>query len=235
MEASWSKSPVEEYRTEKSLNSVTKKIIKCKKCPRLAAYVKQVARTKVKRFSHEKYWGKPLPSFGDPNAQILIVGLAPAAHGGNRTGRMFTGDSSGDWLAKVLFDNGLATKPISLHLNDDFRLINSYVTAAVRCAPPKNKPTKDEIATCMNYLKQELDLLIKVKVIICLGRIAFDAVCDILDIKTKKFMHGQQIRQYPYTILCSYHPSRQNTQTRRLQWSQWNEIFVEAKKLIKNY
>ncbi|MEM3172272.1 MAG: uracil-DNA glycosylase [Candidatus Nitrosotenuis sp.] len=218
---------------EKSLNCVANKVIKCKKCPRLASYIREVARVKVKRFSHEIYWGRPLPGFGDPDAQILIVGLAPAAHGGNRTGRMFTGDSSGDWLARVLFDNGLATKPVSLHPNDGFRLINSYITAAVRCAPPKNKPTKDEIDTCMSYLKQELELLIKVKVIVCLGRIAFNAVCDILDIKTKKFTHGQQIRHSRFIILCSYHPSRQNTQTRRLQWPQWNEIFLEAKKLLK--
>jgi uracil-DNA glycosylase family 4 len=148
---------------------------------------------------------------------------------------MFTGDSSGDWLARALYENGLATIPTSLHSKDGFRLINCYITAAVRCAPPQNKPTKEEITTCSYYLKQELTLLAKIRVIICLGKIAFDAVCDILNVKKAKFAHGQLITHTHFTILCSYHPSRQNTQTARLGWKQWNEIFVEANKILKKY
>ncbi len=216
-----------------TLSKLNQHVIRCKKCPRLASYIKEVARTKVKRFSEQKYWGKPLPSFGDIHAQILIVGLAPAAHGGNRTGRMFTGDSSGDWLAKTLYENGLASKSESKHLGDGFRLINSYITAAVRCAPPKNKPTTNEIKTCSTYLKQELELLQNVRVIVCLGKIAFDAMCKILDFKKATFAHGRVIPYNKFTIVCSYHPSKQNTQTGRLGWKQWNEIFVTANRLLK--
>jgi uracil-DNA glycosylase family 4 len=189
---------------------------------------------KVKRFSNQQYWANPLPSFGDPNAQILIVGLAPAAHGGNRAGRMFTGDSSGDWVARVLYENKLATKPTSQSVNDGFSLINCYITAAVRCAPPDNKPTKEEIQNCSIYLEKEIKYLQNVRVILCLGKISFDAVCKILDMKKAKFAHGTVIKLPSHTILCSYHPSRQNTQTGRLLWDQWNEIFVLAKKLAQN-
>jgi uracil-DNA glycosylase family 4 len=147
---------------------------------------------------------------------------------------MFTGDSSGDWLAKVLYDNNLATKPTSQHLEDGFRLINSYITATVRCAPPENKPTKDEIDICSRYLEQELILLNNLSVIICLGKIAFDAVCRLLNIKKAKFKHGQITPHSKFTIICSYHPSRQNTQTGRLGWKQWNEIFVKANSYLKN-
>lgn len=217
-----------------SIQSLNINIIKCKKCTRLISYIKQVSKNKVKRFSSEKYWGKPLPSFGDPNAQILIVGLAPAAHGGNRTGRMFTGDSSGDWVARVLYENKLATKPISQSINDGFSLINCYITAAVRCAPPDNKPTGEEMQNCSMYLEKEIEYLQNVRVIICLGKIAFDAVCKILGIKRTKFVHGNIVKTQNHVVLCSYHPSRQNTQTGRLQWDQWNSIFVAAKKLAKN-
>lgn len=221
-------------KTKNSLADLNSKVINCKKCPRLSSYIREVGKTKVRRFIDEKYWSKPLPSFGDPNAQILIVGLAPAAHGGNRTGRMFTGDSSGDWLAKVLYDNNLATKSTSKHLGDGFRLNNSYITASVRCAPPKNKPTKDEIDACSQYLEQELILLNNLSIIICLGKIAFDAVCRLLNIKKPKFRHGQIATHPKFTIICSYHPSRQNTQTGRLGWKQWNEIFVKANRYLKN-
>lgn len=217
-----------------SLTKLNRQIIHCKKCTRLAEYIRLVAKTKVKRFSDQKYWGKPLGGFGDPNAQLLIVGLAPAAHGGNRTGRMFTGDSSADWLAKVLFENGFATMPTSTNVNDGFSLINTYITAAVKCAPPQNKPTKDEIATCSEYLKQELFLLKNVKVIICLGKIAFDTIKQILSISHQKFYHGNIFTHDHAIILSSYHPSRQNTQTGRLTWDNWNSIFKKANALINN-
>jgi uracil-DNA glycosylase family 4 len=211
---------------------LNKKIIKCKKCPRLVAYVKLVTKRKTKRYIQQKYWGRPLSGFGDPHAQLLIIGLAPATHGGNRTGRMFTGDSSGDWVAKVLFENGFATKPTSTHINDGLSLINTYITATVKCAPPKNKPTKEEIRTCSDYLKEELFLLKNVKVIVCLGKIAFDSLRQLLGIKKQKFFHGNSFSYQNRIILCSYHPSRQNTQTKRLDWQQWNKIFVRAKLLL---
>lgn len=219
---------------EKShLHTLNRRIIQCKKCPRLYSYIKIVSKHKAKRYLDQKYWAKPLPSFGDPQAQILLVGLAPAAHGGNRTGRMFTGDSSGDWVAKVLYNNGLATKPTSQSLDDGFSLLNCYITATVRCAPPENKPTRQEMQNCSSYLEQEIEYLQNVRVIVCLGRIAFDAVSKILTIKNVKFSHGNVIKLPNYFVLCSYHPSRQNTQTGRLQWEQWNQIFVQAKKLTK--
>ncbi|CDI06561.1 uracil-DNA glycosylase [Candidatus Nitrosotenuis uzonensis] len=217
---------------ERSLEKLNDKVVKCKKCTRLHSYIKSVAKNKVKRFYDDKYWGKPLPSFGDPNAKLLIVGLAPAAHGGNRTGRMFTGDSSGDWLAKVLFDNGFANKPTSQNKNDGFTLIDAYITAAVRCAPPDNKPTRNEIMTCADYLKQELALLQDVKVIVCLGKIAFDAVKRLCGVKYQNFSHGHRFFHNGIVIVASYHPSRQNTQTGKLIWSQWNKIFLDVRALL---
>jgi uracil-DNA glycosylase family 4 len=211
---------------------LNKKIIQCKKCSRLSLYVRKVAKEKVKRFIHENYWGRPLTGFGDFGAELLLVGLAPAAHGGNRTGRMFTGDSSGDWVAKVLYENGFATKPTSERLNDDFDLINTYITASVRCAPPNNKPLKEELENCFLYLEKEISLLKNVRVIICLGKIAFDSCCKLLHIKGIKFSHGKSFRHQKWIIICTYHPSRQNTQTGRLTWKQWSDIFSKAKKIL---
>jgi len=214
------------------LENLNNKIIKCKKCPRLSAYIREVAKNKTKRFSDQKYWGRPLSGFGDPNAKLLLVGLAPAAHGGNRTGRMFTGDSSGDWVAKVLYDNGFATKPTSQHSHDGFALNGAYITAATKCAPPNNKPTKEELENCSGFLKKELEILKNVEVIVCLGKIAFDSCCKILGIHGIKFAHGKVFTHNDLTIICSYHPSRQNTQTGRLVWGQWNAVFVRAKKIL---
>ena len=215
-----------------NLATLNKKIITCKKCPRLNKYIRTIAQEKVKRFSNEKYWGKPLPGFGDPKAKILIIGLAPAAHGGNRTGRMFTGDSSGDWIARVLYDNGFASQPASQYNDDGFTLSNVYITAAVRCAPPQNKPLKNEFENCFCYLKNELEILSNIRIIICLGRIAFDACRKLLGIKNSSFAHGKIIKHQNKVIICSYHPSRQNTQTGRLNWNQWNSVFSKAKKLL---
>ena len=144
---------------QKSLSKLNKKIIQCKKCPRLSSYIRNVAKEKVKRYNNEPYWGKPLPGFGDINANLLLIGLAPAAHGGNRTGRLFTGDSSGDWVAKVLYDHTFATKPTSQKLDDGFKLINTYISAAVRCAPPQNKPLKNEFDNCLPYIQEEISFL----------------------------------------------------------------------------
>ena len=192
---------------------------------------KKIAKDKVKRFDNQKYWGKPLTGFGDYNARLLLVGLAPAAHGGNRTGRMFTGDSSGDWLAKVLYQNGFASIPTSQHAKDDFKLIDSYITASIRCAPPQNKPLKEELENCSHFLNDELSLLQNVKVIICLGRIAFDTLSKLLKFK-QKFFHGNIFSHENYIIICSYHPSRQNTQTGRLTWNQWSSVFLRARKIV---
>lgn len=214
------------------LERINKRIVRCKKCPRLAHYIRNIAKTKVKRFSNETYWGKPLTGFGDFHARLLIIGLAPAAHGGNRTGRMFTGDSSGDWVARALYENGFASQPTSLRADDGLRLIDAYITASVRCAPPQNKPTKEEFENCFPYLIEEFSLLKEVKVIVCLGRIAFDTCCKLLHIKGIDFAHGKSFTHQHLTIICSYHPSRQNTQTGRLTWKQWSMIFTKAKKIL---
>ena len=215
-----------------ALVKLNQKIIKCKRCPRLASYIQQISKDKVKRFDDQKYWGKPLPGFGDFNAELLLIGLAPAAHGGNRTGRMFTGDSSGDWVAKVLYEKGFATKSTSEQVGDGFSLINAYITAAVRCAPPQNKPAREELDNCSLYLKEEMSILKNVRVIVCLGRIAFDSCCKLLHIKGAKFDHGKLFRLGNLVIIPTYHPSRQNTQTGRLRWNQWSAIFSKAKKII---
>jgi len=214
------------------LKRLNAKITRCKRCPRLVSYLDKIKNEKVKRFKDEKYWGKPLTGFGDVNAGLLIIGLAPAAHGGNRTGRMFTGDSSGDWLAKVLYDFGFANKPTSKSIADGFALINAYITASVRCAPPQNKPLREELDNCSSYLKAELEILTNVKVIICLGRIAFDSCCKLLGIRGIKFSHGKTFTCGKWVIISSYHPSRQNTQTGRLNWKQWQEVFSKAEQIL---
>lgn len=216
--------------TSKQFEILNYKIIRCRKCPRLYRYIRDVAKHKVKRFASEQYWGRPLTGFGDTNAELLLIGLAPAAHGGNRTGRMFTGDDSGNWLARVLHSHGFATKPTSTDKNDGFVLINTYITATIRCAPPDNKPLKEEICNCSSFLEKEFTLLKNVRVIICLGRIAFDSCCKLLDIKGEKFSHNRAFTHKGLVIITSYHPSRQNTQTGRLSWEQWSDVFAHAKK-----
>ena len=187
----------------------------------------------MRRFKDEKYYGKPLSGFGDINAKLLIVGLAPAAHGGNRTGRMFTGDSSGDWVAKVMHKHGFASIPTSQTKYDGLVLKNAYITAAVRCAPPQNKPTREEMETCFNFLEQEKEILKNVTIILCLGKIAYDTTCKLFAIKPEKFGHNKLVEYETIKILTSYHPSKQNTQTGRLIWSQWSAVFARAKKLTK--
>ena len=216
------------------LEKINKKIIKCTKCPRLTNYLKQVSKNKVKRFVDENYWGKPLPGFGDSNGRLLIVGLAPAAHGGNRTGRMFTGDSSADWLSQVLYEHNFASIPTSQRIDDGFYLIDSYMTAAARCAPPQNKPLKEELDNCSIYLENEIKVLKNIQIILCLGKIAFDSVLKVLKIKHRKFSHGYSFEYGGYIIMCSYHPSRQNTQTGRLAWKEWNKVFSQIQDILEN-
>lgn len=217
----------------KSITTLNKKIENCAKCPRLAEYIREVAKNKVRRFADHDYYGKPLSGFGDVNARLLIVGLAPAAHGGNRTGRMFTGDSSGDWLAKVMYRYGFASIPTSQSPDDGLLLRNAYITAAVRCAPPQNKPTKEEMNTCFDYLQQEFDILKNVTMILCLGKIAYDATCKLIKVKPQKFGHNRLFEFDSIKVLTSYHPSKQNTQTGRLTWKDWSAVFQKAKRLTK--
>ncbi len=217
----------------KSIVALNKKITNCTKCPRLSKYIREVAKNKVRRFADQDYYGKPLSGFGDIKAKLLIVGLAPAAHGGNRTGRMFTGDSSGDWLAKIMYRYGFASIPTSQTADDGLVLKNAFITAAVRCAPPQNKPTKDEMKTCFDYLHQEYEILKNVTVILCLGKIAHDAVCKLIKVKPEKFGHNKLFEYDLVKVLTSYHPSKQNTQTGRLTWKQWSAVFQKAKRLTK--
>ena len=207
----------------------------------MSSYIRDVARKKVKRFAEWDYWGKPLPGFGDLEAELLIVGLAPAAHGGNRTGRMFTGDSSGNWLAKALYETGFANKPTSESKDDGLELRGAYITAVVRCAPPENKPTREEMENCNRYLIEELRILKNVKVILCLGSIALKGTLMALKrlypearLKGVKFGHGLRYEPegIPYTLLTSYHPSKQNTQTGRLKWKEWVRVFEEIRSLL---
>jgi uracil-DNA glycosylase family 4 len=221
------------------LKNLQNLITECQKCPRLVIYLEEVSIHKPKRYRDEDYWSKPLPSFGDPNAQILIVGLAPAAQGGNRTGRMFTGDRSGEWLFDALYQFGFANQPNSLRRDDDFNLDDCYITATIRCAPPKNKPLPEEIENCRPYFLKELDLLNNVKILIPLGQIALTQTARSLrqkglDIPSLAFGHG---KVYPLpngqTIITTYHPSQQNTQTGKLTRPMFHQIFKMVRSKLK--
>jgi len=220
---------------EMSLRKLQKRVVSCGRCPRLIGHILAVARRKAPRYRDQEYWGKPLPSFGDPHAQLLIVGLAPAAHGGNRTGRMFTGDASGDWLIKALHETGFANQPQSVSVNDGLRLRSAYITAIVRCAPPLNKPMKQEISNCSEYLAEELRLLEDARVVLTLGRIAFDNYLRNIKLgrsRRPRFRHGSTYRptESDPLLVASYHPSRQNTQTGRLKWNMWLKVFENIRK-----
>lgn len=217
-----------------SLNILNQHIISCRKCPRLVEWREEVARVKRKAYINEEYWGKPVPGFGDENAKVLVVGLAPGAHGSNRTGRQFTGDASGGFLFPALYKAGFANQAEAESRSDGLRLKNMYITASGRCAPPDNKPTLEELNNCQPYLEQELKI-INPKVIVCLGRIAFEQILKIYSVKnsTYKFSHGAHY-QLPTAnwILCSYHPSQQNTSTKKLTMKMFDAIWEKAKELI---
>jgi uracil-DNA glycosylase family 4 len=216
-----------------SLVRVTDAIVHCVACPRLVAWREAVARDKRAGFRDEDYWGRPVPGFGDPRATLLLVGLAPAAHGGNRTGRVFTGDRSGDWVFRALHRAGYANQPTSEHCDDGLRLRHAYVAAAVRCAPPANKPTPAERDTCVPYLVREMALLTRVRVIVVLGQFAYDVVARLLDVRPRpRFGHGVEMPVADgRTIICSFHPSQQNTFTGRLTEPMFDSIFVRARQL----
>jgi uracil-DNA glycosylase family 4 len=222
------------------LNVLQQEVIACTLCPRLRTHCEQVAREKRRAFRDWDYWGKPLPSFGDPKARLLIIGLAPAAHGGNRTGRMFTGDRSGDYLFRALHATGFATQAHSLSRGDGLALENAYLSASVRCAPPGNKPSPEEIRACRPYLERELDLLRDVRVVVVLGRIAFDVYLSILKDRQViasrgafEFGHNVEHRTGPGcpVLISSYHPSQQNTSTGKLTHEMLRAVFVRARRL----
>jgi len=221
-----------------ALAVLSAEIVDCRRCPRLVAWREQVARDRVARFRDEPYWGRPLPGFGDPDARILIVGLAPAAHGGNRTGRVFTGDASGDFLWAALHAVGLADRPTSRRADDGLALSDAYVAAAVRCAPPANKPTIEERDTCRPFLVRELALLERVRVIVPLGQIGWDAALRTVAAlghgarPKPAFGHGAEARVGPYAFVGSYHPSQQNTFTGRLTAAMLRTVFERARRLV---
>ncbi len=215
-------------------------IIDCRRCPRLVAHREEVARTKVRRFRDWKYWGRPVPSFGPAGARLLIIGLAPAAHGGNRTGRIFTGDRSGDWLYRALYNFGFSNRPTSTQRGDGLRLIQCYITAAIHCAPPDNKPLPSEFANCRPYLLDELQQLKRVRVVVPLGMIAFKTYFAARKqlgwknpIPLPPFGHGFTA-ELPdgLTIISSYHPSQQNTQTGKLTEMMLDDVFRNARRIL---
>ncbi|HWE58486.1 MAG TPA: uracil-DNA glycosylase [Solirubrobacteraceae bacterium] len=205
-------------------------VTRCRRCPRLVTWREEVATVKRAAFRDQEYWGRPVPGFGDPQARILILGLAPAAHGGNRTGRIFTGDRSGDWLFAALWRAGIANQPASVARDDGLRLTDCWVTAAVRCAPPGNKPLPDERDNCAVWLESELALLRNVRVVVCLGSFAWDAACRLLDAPRPRprFGHGAEAPVGDLTLLGSYHVSQQNTFTGRLTEPMLDAVFTRA-------
>ena len=221
------------------LKVLNAEVVACKRCPRLVVYRKQIAREKRRAYRDCEYWGKPVAGFGDPQARVLVLGLAPGAHGSNRTGRMFTGDSSGNFLYPVLHETGFANQPTATSRDDALLLTNLYITAAARCAPPANKPLPEELANCAPFLQRELEGLKDLRVIVALGRIGFDAYLNYLQrrklIATKReyeFRHGAEYALPGGRILlASYHPSNQNTQTGKLTKEMFRKIFKRAREL----
>ncbi len=223
-----------------SLRAVARDVVACTHCPRLRRYCARVAAARKPEFADWTYWGRPVPGFGDPNAGLLVVGLAPAAHGGNRTGRMFTGDRSGDWLFRAMFRAGFANQPASVHRGDGLRLVDAYLTAPVRCAPPDNKPRPGEIRRCVPYLERELALLPRVEVVVALGRIGFDVCRRILaargiPTRSLRFAPGavHDLRPNGPVLIASYHPSRQNTNTGRLTEPMLDSVFQQARAVLE--
>ena len=221
------------------LNNLNKTIINCKKCPRLVEYVKKISSTKRKQNINEIYWGKPVPGFGNLNSKIAIIGLAPAAHGGTRTGRAFTGDKSGDFLFKCLYEAGISNHSFSKNLNDNLKLKSTYITNFLKCVPPEDKPLSNELTNCSNYFNEEILSLRKLKVVVTLGKVAFDNCVKIFKNKFKinkklNFKHGfiQNLSEN-LIIIPSYHPSPRNVNTKLLSKKMMIGLLVKAKKLAK--
>jgi uracil-DNA glycosylase family 4 len=223
---------------DRTLGRHNRAIIDCERCPRLTAWRTRVAEEKRAAYADQRYWGRPVPGFGDPAARVIVCGLAPAAHGGNRTGRVFTGDRSGDWLYRALHKAGLASQPTSTGRADGLRLFGCYVTVCVRCAPPANRPTPDERDACLPYLLRDLELL-PARVIVCLGAFAWDGVLRAIAARghalrpRPRFAHGASAVVGPYTLLGSFHPSQQNTFTGRLTEPMLDEVMARAVRLSR--
>ena len=221
------------------LNKLNKTIIKCKKCPRLVKFVNKISIKKRKQNINEVYWGKPVPGFGNSNSKLAIVGLAPAAHGGTRTGRAFTGDKSGEFLFKCLYKVGISNNPFSKNLNDNLKLKSTYITNILKCVPPEDKPLHNEILNCSNFFNEEILSLKKLKVIVTLGKVAFDNCIKLykqkFEIKQKFFFkHGKtQLLPNGLIILSSYHPSPRNVNTKLISDKMMIDLFKKAKKLAK--
>ncbi len=216
-------------------------VVGCTECPRLVAHRRKMAEVKRRAYLDWDYWGKPVPPFGDPRAHMLVIGLAPAAHGGNRTGRMFTGDRSGDFLYRALYETGFASQPSSVSRGDGLTLSGAYITAAVRCAPPDNKPTPEEFRTCRKYLERELALLKNLQCVVALGKLAFDAYLNILrdrGVIRRRAAYGfghnvqHEIPGAP-VLIASYHPSQQNTSTGKLTAEMLRDVFAGARAIIQ--
>ncbi len=224
-----------------ALQILAEEVVACTACPRLTAHCRNMAEVKRRAYREWEYWGKPVPPFGDPGARLLIIGLAPAAHGGNRTGRMFTGDRSGDFLYRALYETGFASQATSQARGDGQELTDAYITAAVRCAPPDNKPTPDEFRECRQYLERELTLLTNLKCVVALGKLAFDTYLGILRdsgiIRSRapyKFGHNVQYEIPGAAVLVgSYHPSQQNTSTGKLTAEMLRDVFEHARSICR--
>ncbi|HEX9260023.1 MAG TPA: uracil-DNA glycosylase [Acidimicrobiales bacterium] len=225
--------PAPPSERRRALAALNREISSCRACPRLVAWREQVAVEKRASFAADEYWGRGVPGFGDPDAVVLVVGLAPAAHGANRTGRVFTGDRSGDFLYRSMHAAGLASQPTSVHLGDGLVLTGGYVTAAVRCAPPANKPTPDERDRCRPYLERELSLLSAVRVVVALGAFGYEVAAGLLGVRPRpRFGHGVEVPAAGgRTILCSFHPSQQNTFTGKLTQGMLDAVFLRAVEL----
>jgi uracil-DNA glycosylase family 4 len=243
--ASGTERPADGSAATPALALVHRAIVECRRCPRLRAYCERVAREKRAAYRDESYWGRPVPGFGDPAARLLVVGLAPAAHGANRTGRLFTGDGpggAGDFLMRAMHAAGFASQPTSRHRDDGLLLRDAYIAAAVRCAPPDNRPTSEEIAACAAHLEAELAALPRVQVLVALGRIAHEACWTLLERRgaiprpRPPFVHGA-VHTPPGgpAIVASYHPSRQNTQTGRLTPAMLRAVFASARRLLASH
>ncbi len=215
------------------LTAVADEVVGCRACPRLVEWREEVARTKRAAFRDDVYWGRPVPGFGDPAARIVVLGLAPAAHGANRTGRVFTGDRSGEFLFRAMHRAGLANQPTSVSIDDGLRLVGTWVTAAVKCAPPGNAPTPDERDNCAPYLRREMEALGDVAVIVCLGSFGYEAACRHFGVRPRpRFGHGVEVTLAAGpTLLCSFHPSQQNTFTGRLTEAMLDAVFARAVEL----
>ena len=223
-----------------SIEGLARDIVNCRTCPRLVEWRELVAAEKRAAFRNETYWGRAVTGFGDPAARIVVLGLAPAAHGANRTGRMFTGDRSGDWLTAALHRTGLANQAESVSAADGLELDEVWITSAVKCAPPANKPTNGERDACLSFLERELTLLGRARVILCLGTFGYDTACRYFGVRPKpKFGHGVELSLEPFghpglTLLCSYHVSQQNTFTGRLTEEMLDTVFIRARALARS-